>query len=59
MKEMSIFKVLVPIILLILVLIGIILYNILKSPKQEEITKPDKEPSSIQDRRDALKGMFN
>ncbi|QKF58578.1 hypothetical protein ACN2EN_02745 [Aliarcobacter lanthieri] len=57
MKEISIFKVLVPIILLILILIGVLLYNILKTPEEATIQQI-KEPSSIKDRRDALKDAF-
>lgn len=60
---MSISKVLVPFLFILSVLIGVLIYNLFGTSKGEALKKDEpkqeeKEPASIQDRRDALKKMF-
>jgi len=59
MKEKSVIKILVLIILIIVALFGVIAYNILNETSEEEIAKQGtSKPATIQDRRNALKSVF-
>jgi len=60
MKEKSVIKILVLIILIIVTLFGVIAYNMLnEKTSEEEIAKQGtSKPATIQDRRNALKSVF-